>query len=218
MNQRKQIRMDQLTQAESTPVDVVVIGGGITGAGCLLNASERNLRGLLLEQNDYSSGTSWASTKLIHGGLRYLETFDFKLVFESCKERKRLLKEAPDLTHRLEFLFPIYKGQRRGLWTVWMGTWLYYVLSFFWNLGTPTRHGSKGTLELEPEIEKENLEGSVVYADAQTSDSQLTVSTILSACDLGGMALNYVKVKRIEDLSKSLKRFMFWIEFQEKNL
>ncbi|MCB0326738.1 MAG: glycerol-3-phosphate dehydrogenase/oxidase [Bdellovibrionales bacterium] len=205
MENQKRKRHNQLKNLESEILDLLIIGGGITGAGVMLCATEQKYKTLLVDQGDFSSGTSWASTKLVHGGLRYLETMDWALVFESCKERKRLLKEAPQLVHELEFMFPAYSGQRRKLWTIWLGTWLYYFLSFFWNLGTPKKKSKAQSLRLEPGLKSDQLNGSVLYKDGQATDSTLTISSIHSACARGGHALNYCSVTRLTNIHEDVK-------------
>lgn len=192
-----------LQNATVNQLDVLIIGGGITGAGILLESSRRGLKTLLVEQNDFGSGTSSASSKLIHGGLRYLEIGDFHQVFESCKDRKRLLKLAPELVKPLPFLFPIFKGQRRNLWTIYAGTIIYYILALFRNLGFPQKNSASKTLRIAPSLKKENLTGSVQYFDASTIDSKLTLSTIKTSLQFGGNACNHAKVIRyLKDKNK----------------
>lgn len=191
-----QSRSTILKNATNETYDLLIVGGGIVGAGILLEASRRGLKTLLVEQHDFGSGTSSASSKLIHGGLRYLEIGDFHQVFESCKDRKHLLKLVPELVHPLEFLFPIYKGQRRNLWTIYIGTWIYFLLAIFRNLGTPKKCNSQKTSELAPLLKRERLTGSVRYFDASTIDSRLTLSTIKTSLQFGGKACNHAKVIR----------------------
>jgi glycerol-3-phosphate dehydrogenase len=113
------------------PVDVLVVGGGITGAGIARDAARRGLSVALVEMNDLAFGTSSRSSKLIHGGLRYLEAYEFSLVFESVSERRILQDIAPHLVNPLGFLFPVYKGAKRQLWLINAGMWLYDGLSLF---------------------------------------------------------------------------------------
>ncbi len=187
-------RLSSLQLCEENEFDIVIVGGGITGAGAFLEASRKGLKVALFEQNDFASSTSSASSKLIHGGLRYLEMMDFGLVFESCRERKRLLKLAPDLVQPLQFTIPVYKGQRRNLWTVFAGTWIYSILSVFRNIGYPKKLSPQKTLELFPRLNRRDLKGCVQYFDASTLDSRLTLSTIKTGASLGGRAFNHVKV------------------------
>lgn len=187
-------RLTSLQQCEETQFDIIIVGGGITGAGAFLEAARRGLKVALFEQNDFASSTSSSSSKLIHGGLRYLEIMDFGLVFESCRERKHLLKIAPDLVQPLQFTFPVYKGQRRNLWTIFAGTWIYSLLSVFRNIGYPKKLSAQKTLELFPRMNRRDLKGCVQYFDASTLDSRLTLSTIKTGASLGGHAFNHVKV------------------------
>ena len=118
-------------------VDLVVIGGGITGAGIVRDAARRGLRVVLFEQNDIAYGTSSRSSKLIHGGLRYLESYEFSLVFESVSERRVVMDLAPHLVNPLAFLFPVYQGSRKSLRMISAGMWLYDGLALF---RSPKRH------------------------------------------------------------------------------
>lgn len=187
---RKQI----LETCEKEPLDIIVVGGGITGAGAFYEASRRGMSVALFEQNDFASSTSSASSKLIHGGLRYLELMDFSLIFESCKDRKRLLEIAPELVQPLEFLFPVYKGQRRNLWTIYAGTLIYSLLALFRNIGWPKKCSHDETLTLSPLLNRRELSGAVRYFDASTMDSRLTLSTIKTGYKMGGLACNHAKV------------------------
>ncbi|MFT5455168.1 MAG: glycerol-3-phosphate dehydrogenase, partial [Myxococcota bacterium] len=113
------------------PVDVLVIGGGINGAGIARDAARRGLSTVLVEMNDIAWGTSSRSSKLVHGGLRYLEHYEFSLVFEAVSERRILLDIAPHLVNPLGFLFPVYKNSRHKLWLINAGMWVYEGLSLF---------------------------------------------------------------------------------------
>src|SRR5881398_1391480 len=126
-----------LSRLASERFDVLVIGGGITGAGAALDAASRGLRVALVEARDLASGTSSRSSKLIHGGLRYLEQFDFKLVHEARRERRRLMKLAPHLARPLPFLLPIYRGDPYSPLKIRLGLTIYDLLG---NLGGADRH------------------------------------------------------------------------------
>ncbi len=186
-------RSSLLEQASQELFDVIIVGGGITGAGILREAASRGLRALLLEQNDFASATSSRSSKLIHGGLRYLETFNFHLVFEAAQEREILLKHAPSLVYSLPFLVPVYRGDRRGLWMVSAGVWLYELLSLF-RSKPPQIRGKSATLALQPGLRSSGLKGSALYYDASTHDSRLTIATLQSAITHGGIAINHAGV------------------------
>ena len=146
-------------------VDVLIIGGGINGAGIARDASRRGLKVAMLEMNDLASGTSSASCKLVHGGIRYLEQLEFSLVFESVSERRILLDIAPHLVNPLGFLFPVYKTSRRGLTTINAGMWLYEGLSLF---RSPKRHRTLNPKDIareEPALDISNVKGAPLYYD-----------------------------------------------------
>lgn len=175
-------------------VDVAVIGGGITGAGIVRDAARRGLRVVLFEQNDVAYGTSSRSSKLIHGGLRYLESYEFSLVFESVSERRVILDLAPHLVNPLAFLFPVYQGARKSLRMITAGMWLYDGLALF---RSPKRHRTlkpREVAEEEPILKQEGLQGAPVYYDCSTDDARLTLETILDAIENGGIAVNWARV------------------------
>jgi glycerol-3-phosphate dehydrogenase len=141
-------------------VDLVVIGGGITGAGIVRDAARRGLRVVLFEQNDIAYGTSSRSSKLIHGGLRYLESYEFSLVFESVSERRVVMDLAPHLVNPQAFLFPIYQDSGKSLRMISAGMWLYDGLALF---RSPKRHRALNPGEVaeeEPLLRQEGLQGS----------------------------------------------------------
>ena len=147
-------------------VDVLIIGGGINGAGIARDASRRGLSVCVVEQKDLAYGTSSRSSKLVHGGLRYLEQLEFSLVFESVSERRILLDIAPHLVNPLGFLFPVYKGSRRGIHTINAGMWIYEGLSLF---RTPKRHRLLKTADVkkeEPALRNDKLQGAPLYYDS----------------------------------------------------
>ncbi|MGB5703878.1 MAG: glycerol-3-phosphate dehydrogenase [Polyangiales bacterium] len=181
-------------------VDVVVIGGGITGAGIVRDAARRGLRVVLFEQNDIAYGTSSRSSKLIHGGLRYLESYEFSLVFESVSERRVILDLAPHLVNPLAFLFPVYKGARKSLRMISAGMWLYDGLALF---RSPKRHRTlkpREVSEEEPMLKQEGLQGAPVYYDCSTDDARLTLETVIDATQNGGTVVNWA---RVDALTKS---------------
>src|SRR5882724_9893749 len=124
-------RSQALSSMQTEVFDLVVVGGGITGAGVARDAASRGMRVALVEANDFAVGTSSRSSKLIHGGIRYLENFEFGLVFEALSERQRLFELAPHLVHPLQFMIPLYKGGRVAPWKMGAGLWLYDALSLF---------------------------------------------------------------------------------------
>jgi len=175
-------------------VDLVVIGGGITGAGIVRDAARRGLRVVLFEQNDIAYGTSSRSSKLIHGGLRYLESYEFNLVFESVSERRVVMDLAPHLVNPLAFLFPVYQGSRKSLRMISAGMWLYDGLALF---RSPKRHQTLKPSEVaeeEPLLKQEGLQGAPVYYDCSTDDARLTLETIIDATQNGAVVVNWARV------------------------
>ena len=173
--------------------DLLVIGGGITGAGVARDAALRGLRVALVERHDYASGTSSRSSRLVHGGVRYLEHGEVGLVFESSRERRTLQRIAPHLVRPLAFTWPVYRGARVARWKLGAGLMLYDVLSLFRNrrherLDAHAVHAS------EPALRTESLVGGARYWDAATDDVRLTLATVLSAQRAGAVTLNHVAV------------------------
>src|ERR1700677_4381331 len=124
-------RQNNIHSMGSETFDVCIIGGGITGAGTARDAASRGMKVCLIEQNDFASGTSSRSSKLIHGGIRYLENLEFGLVFEALNERHILFELAPHLVHPLRFILPVYKSGRVPAWKMGLGMWVYDALSLF---------------------------------------------------------------------------------------
>ena len=175
-------------------VDLIVVGGGITGAGIARDAARRGLRVALFEQNDIAYGTSSRSSKLIHGGLRYLESYEFSLVFESVSERRVVLDLAPHLVNPLAFLFPVYQGSRKSLRMIDAGMWLYDGLALF---RSPKRHQTLKPSEVakeEPMLKQEGLQGAPVYYDCSTDDARLTLETTIDAIQNGAVVVNWARV------------------------
>ena len=174
--------------------DLVVVGAGVTGAGIARDAARRGLRVVLLEQNDIAYGTSSRSSKLIHGGLRYLETYEFSLVFESVSERRVVMDLAPHLVNPMPFLFPVYQGSRKSLRMISAGMWLYDGLALF---RSPKRHRTLNPSEVakeEPLLKQEGLQGAPVYYDCSTDDARLTLETIIDATQNGAVVATWARV------------------------
>ena len=182
-----------------TAYDLVVIGGGITGAGIARDAALRGLKVGLFEKGDYASGTSSKSSKMIHGGLRYLEHGEIRLVFESVSERNVQTRVAPHLVRPLSFLIPIYKGVRPGFEIMNVGLWIYDSLALF---RAPRLHkafrGTKAALALEPQLRPEGLRGALEYYDCATDDARLVLENALDAIALGAECHTYTEVLRFE--------------------
>lgn len=175
------------------PWDLIVVGGGITGAGIFREAVRLGLRVLLLEQKDYSWGTSSRSSKLVHGGLRYLKDGHVFLTRDSIVERQRLLRECPGLVEHLNFLISLYEGQKPGRWTFQAGLLIYDLLASQWE----HRHLEKKEFHLlAPHLKEEGLQGGLCYGDARTDDSRLVLRLIFEGMRDGGKALNYVRAEK----------------------
>ncbi|NCQ60167.1 MAG: glycerol-3-phosphate dehydrogenase [Myxococcales bacterium] len=175
-------------------VDVLVVGGGVTGAGVARDAARRGLTVALVEQDDLAYGTSSRSSKLVHGGLRYLESYEFGLVFESVSERRILMDLAPHLVNPLGFVFPVYAGSKHNLFIINAGMWLYDGLSLF---RSPKIHKKLKPAEvavLEPVLRQEGLEGAPLYYDCSTDDARLTLETALDAAEEGAVIATYARV------------------------
>jgi glycerol-3-phosphate dehydrogenase len=181
----------------SRTFDLLVIGGGVTGCGIARDAALRGFSVALVEKNDFASGTSSKSSKLIHGGLRYLEHAQFKLVFEGTNERALLLKRAPHLVKPLAFLVPAYKLHGRGLLQLDVGLWIYDALSKFSSPKLHKTYRAQRILELEPELRKEALKGGIVYYDALSDDARITLENALDAEAQGATVVNHARVMRL---------------------
>ncbi|HKP16581.1 MAG TPA: glycerol-3-phosphate dehydrogenase/oxidase [Gemmatimonadaceae bacterium] len=173
--------------------DLLVIGGGITGAGVARDAALRGLRVALVEGHDYASGTSSRSSRLVHGGVRYLEHGELGLVFESSRERRTLQRIAPHLVRPLAFTWPVYRGARVPRWKLGAGLLLYDVLSLFRNR-RHERLDARAVHTSEPALRTEGLVGGARYWDAATDDVRLTLATVLSAQRAGAVVLNHASV------------------------
>lgn len=175
--------------------DVAIIGGGITGASIARDAALRGYRVALVEQSDFAFGTSSRSSRLVHGGLRYLEHGQIGLVFESVSERARLADLARHLVRPLPFVFPVYRRQGRRLWMVDSGLWLYDALALFRNFRTHETLSPRGITDLLPGIHSSGLTGGVLYYDYQTDDARLVLENIISARAAGATILSYAQMQ-----------------------
>ncbi len=173
--------------------DLLVIGGGITGCGVARDAAMRGLRVALVERDDFASGTSGRSSRLVHGGIRYLENAQFHLVHESIRERETLLRIAPHLVKPLGFTWPIYRGARVGKIRLGAGLFVYDLMA----AGRSRRHSAlsaPATLEREPGLRSAELNGGAVYYDAATDDTRLTLANALAARHHGAVVVNHARV------------------------
>jgi glycerol-3-phosphate dehydrogenase len=187
-------RGDRFTSLGGRRFDLLVIGGGITGCGIARDAALRGLSVALVEKSDFASGTSSRSSRLIHGGVRYLEHGHLHLVFESSAERRRLLRLAPHLVRPLQFTWPVYEGARIPRWKLGAGLTLYDALSLFRNVGRHRRMSARDVLDHEPALRADGLVGGARYYDAATNDARLTLANAMSAAQSGAVIMNHVAV------------------------
>ena len=186
--------MSEALESLKSDWDLVVIGGGITGAGIFHETVRMGLSVLLAEQQDFAWGTSSRSSKLVHGGLRYLREGRIFLTRDAVRERERLLEEAPGLVELQEFLVPIYKGRGPGKWVLEAGLSVYDLIS------KKRRHkyyDAEGLSSLEPHLNRKGLAGGFHFFDAQVDDARLVLRLIFEGQAAGGRALNYTAAKAI---------------------
>jgi glycerol-3-phosphate dehydrogenase len=172
--------------------DVIIIGGGASGLGIAVDSASRGYRTLLLEQDDFSKGTSSRSTKLVHGGVRYLQQGNVTLVLEALRERGLLIQNAPHLVHNQSFIVPNYDWWEGPFYGV--GMKVYDMLAGKLGLGPSKNLSLKKTLELLPTLEPDGLRGGVIYFDGQFDDSRLAINLVQTAFDNGATLINYMKV------------------------
>jgi glycerol-3-phosphate dehydrogenase len=198
-------RRADLDHLAATPVDLLVIGGGITGAGIARDAAMRGIRTGLLEAGDFGGGTSSRSTRLVHGGLRYLEHGWLRLVFESSRERRALLRIAPHLVRALPFTFPVHAGSRIGRGRLAAGLWLYDLLSLFRNVHLHRTLSRRAVLRLEPRLRDRDLLGGAVYWDAYCDDARLVLATVRAAHRAGARAASYAAATALEKAGNQVR-------------
>ena len=189
-NMNRRYGIEQLGQVKEW--DIIVVGGGATGLGIAVDAAQRGFKVLLLEKNDFAKGTSSRSTKLVHGGVRYLAQGNIKLVVEALRERGFLLSNAPQLTRVQEFIIPSYAYFSK--WFYGVGLFVYDFLARKLSLGRPRIISKKSVLKAMPAINPRGLKGGVVYTDGQFDDARLAISLAMTATDLGGVVINYCHV------------------------
>lgn len=182
--------LQRLVERGSEPWDIVVIGGGATGMGVAVDAAARGFAVLLLEGHDFAKGTSSRSTKLVHGGVRYLEQGNISLVMEALKERGLLRQNAPHLVHDLAFIVPNYSWWEAPFYGI--GLKLYDMLAGKYGFGTSRLLSQKQVLERLPTLQTEGLRGGVVYYDGQFDDARLLINLAQTAADHGAVLLNYM--------------------------
>jgi glycerol-3-phosphate dehydrogenase len=183
-----------LDRLQTAPVDLVIIGGGIQGAGMAREAALRGLSVALFEKGDFAGGTSSRTSHLIHGGIRYLEQGALRLVYEAVHERYLLSRIAPHLVRPLPFLFPIYRGDRREKWKIRAGMILYDLLAGSKRIGPHRMFSSSEALAEEPGLQPKGLLGAARFYDCRMDDARLCLSVLLSAREWGASIFNYVAV------------------------
>ncbi|MGY3765441.1 glycerol-3-phosphate dehydrogenase/oxidase [Vagococcus vulneris] len=191
------IRLKNLQEMSEKQLDVLVIGGGITGAGIILDAVTRGLSVGLVEMRDFASGTSSRSTKLVHGGLRYLAQFDVKTVAEVGQERAIVYENAPHVTTPLKMMLPFYSGGTFGAFTTSIGLDVYDRLARVKKEERKYMLSPEDSIVRESYLKKDGLKGTGVYVEYRTDDARLTLETIKKASELGAYAANYTKVTKL---------------------
>lgn len=186
-------RAAKLEKIKTEKFDLVVIGGGITGAGVALDAASRGLKVVVIERNDFASGTSSKSTKLIHGGLRYLKNLEIGLVREVGQERAVVHEIAPHLVRPEKMLLPLVEGGSLGKLSTSMALWVYDFLADVEGDDKRVMLSKEETIEHEPLVRRDILKGGGFYAEYRTDDARLTIENIKTAEQHGGLALNYVE-------------------------
>src|SRR6266699_5148266 len=182
-------------EAHRGPWDIIVVGGGATGMGVAVDAAARGYSVLLLEQSDFGKGTSSRSTKLVHGGVRYLEQGNLSLVMEALKERGLLLQNAPHLVRNLGFVVPSYDWWESPFYGI--GLKLYNLLAGKYGFGASRILSRDETLERLPTIKTDGLKGGVIYFDGQFDDARLLINLVATAFEQAAALLNYVQVTNL---------------------
>ncbi len=185
---------DHIWETLNQSWDLIIVGGGITGAGILREAARHGLKALLLEKHDFAAGTSSRSSKLVHGGLRYLKNGQFRLTYESVHQRERLMNQAIGLVTPLSFMVVNYTGDGTPGWAFGAGLVLYDLLATRWNHHAYTAAALAGIC---PFLNLRGLEGGFIYLDAQTDDARLVLRVLREAVRAGGVALNYAAVEDV---------------------
>src|SRR5437879_9470246 len=187
-------RVANLDRLRDETFDVLVVGGGIVGAGVARDAGCRGLRTALVERGDFASGTSGKTSRLIHGGLRYLRSYRVGLVRQSVSERDLLLRRAPSLVHPLAFVIPAYRGRRPGALLLRFGLFLYDFLSRDKTVPRRVWLAADATVEREPRLSSDALAGAGIYFDAWTDDARLVLAVVKGGAEAGACVANYTEV------------------------
>ncbi|HEX8003072.1 MAG TPA: glycerol-3-phosphate dehydrogenase/oxidase [Mycobacteriales bacterium] len=185
-------RAADVADATAGEVDVLVVGAGATGAGVALDAASRGLSVVVVDRGDLASGTSSKSSKLIHGGLRYLENYDFGLVYEGVNERELLQRLAPHLVRPMDFLYPIFADTER-VRLVGLGLTTYDVLAGWRNVRRHERRSAEEAVECAPALASSGLDRAYVYGDCATDDARLVLANVVAARRFGALVLTYTE-------------------------
>jgi glycerol-3-phosphate dehydrogenase len=207
---KREVFLDQIL-TRGDPWDLAVVGGGATGMGIAVDAAARGYSVVLLEQSDLGKGTSSRSTKLVHGGVRYLQQGNLSLVIEALKERGILLRNAPHLVHNLPFVVPNYQWWEAPFYGI--GLKVYDLLAGKYGFGASVRLSREEVLQRIPTLEAEGLRGGVLYHDGQFDDSRLVINLAQTAAEQGACLLNYARVTR---LLKNGEGFIDGLEFRDE--
>lgn len=190
-------------QLKTTEFDLLVVGGGITGAGIALDAASRGLKVAMVDKQDFGAGTSSRSTKLIHGGLRYLKQLEVKLVMEVGREREIVYSNAPHIVLPEKMLLPLIKDGTYGSLATSVGLWVYDKLAGVKETEQRVMLEKEATAELEPLLRTDILEGGGLYIEYRTDDARLTIEVVKTALEYGAVCLNYAKVDTFNYNDKS---------------
>lgn len=208
----KRSEMLQKARQRAEPWDIIVIGGGATGTGVAVDAATRGYATLLLEQHDFGKGTSSRATKLVHGGVRYLEQGNVSLVMEALHERGLLRQNAPHLVHELAHIVPSYAWWEGPFYGI--GLKLYQMLSGKYGFGPSQLLSKEETLRRLPSVNPDGLTGGVVYYDGQFDDTRLLINLVATAAEQGATLLNYARVTALDKGSDGLIRGVSWQDME----
>ena len=187
--------MLQMLRSRKKPWDIIIIGGGATGLGTAIDAASRGYETLLIEKNDFAKGTSSRSTKLVHGGVRYLQNGDISLVVEALRERGLMKNNAPHLVQNLSFVIPSYEWWSSPFYGI--GLKIYDMMAGKLGLGSTTFLNKEEVLQFIPTIKQEELNGGVIYYDGQFDDARMATSMAQTAVDHNAVVINYIEVKNL---------------------